>query len=222
MELLTISLRTVLIYFVVFFFLRIMGKREIGKLSLFDLVISIMIAEIAVLVIEDTKRPLMHGIVAMALLVAIQLTTAFFSLKSRRLRFWMDGRPSKIIENGKLNWKEMRKQKYNLDDLMFQLRENNVTNLADVEFATLETTGKLTVVQTKDFKGEKTRSSDYRYEGLPIPLIMDGKVQDENLEKIGKNRFWLKNELQRKGITEFKQVFICTFDHKGQLFIDKK
>ncbi len=225
--------RTVLIYFVVFVMLRIMGKREIGKLSIFDLVISIMIAEIAVFVIEDVHRPLYEGLIPMITLVCIQILIALVSLKSQTLRELFDGQPSFIIRKGRLNRREMRRQRYTLNDLMLQLRQNHVSNVSDVEFAILETTGKLTVVKKEEANAgggprqgsaAKDDSADgrVRYEGLPLPLIMDGKVQEANLQKIGKTRFWLKNELQGKGVHDVKEVFFCTIDHRGLLFVDKK
>ncbi|WP_261304857.1 DUF421 domain-containing protein [Paenibacillus andongensis] len=237
MEILTIFLRTVLIYFVVFLMLRIMGKREIGKLSLFDLVISIMIAEIAVFVIEDTEKPLMDGLVPMTTLVLIQILIAFITLKSRMVRVLFDGKPSVLINKGKIDREEMKKHRYNLDDLMQQLRQNKIINVADVEFAVLEPSGKLSVLERKVketetktvevTKPETAEVSDgikgtIRYEGLPLPLIMDGKVQDENLDKIGKTRFWLKNQLQAKGVRDFKEVFYFSIDHKGRMFLDRK
>lgn len=224
MEAWTIFLRTVLIYFIVFLTMRIMGKREIGKLSVFDLVISIMIAEIAVFVIEDVEMPMMHGILPMATLVIIQVGIAFLALKSHIIRNLFDGKPSYIIENGKLNRNEMKKQRYTLDDLLLQLRENRIANVADVEFAILETTGKLSVIEkekrpvSNDGKGQ----AQFHYEGLPMPLIMDGKVQELYLEKIGKTRFWLKNQLQEKGVTDIKDVFFCSIDHKGRLYLNMK
>jgi uncharacterized membrane protein YcaP (DUF421 family) len=134
-----------------------------------------------------------------------------------------------LIENGKLNQAEMRKQRYTLDDLMMQLRERSVKNVADVEFAVLETSGKLSVIEKEKQSSQTKPSPDVvsdipriRYEGLPLPLIMDGKVQDDNLEKLGKTRFWLKNQLQAKGVNDFKQVFFCTIDYRGRLFLDKK
>ncbi|NOU73335.1 DUF421 domain-containing protein [Paenibacillus sp. LMG 31458] len=225
MDILTIFLRTVLIYFVVFLMLKLMGKREIGKLSLFDLVISIMIAEIAVFVIEDVNKPLMDGIVPMATLVLIQILLAVLALKSRALRIFFDGKPSLLINKGMIDREEMKKHRYNLDDLMLQLRQNKIMNVADVEFAVLEPSGKLSVVE-KEVK-ETAKVNDgiggtIRFEGLPLPLIMDGKVQDENLEKIGKTRFWLKNQLQVKGARDFKEVFYCSIDHRGRMFLDLK
>lgn len=226
MELWTIFVRTVFIYFVVFLVMRLMGKREIGKLSIFDLVISIMIAEIAVFVIDDPDMPILEGILPMVTLVLIQIVLAFLTLKNRKLRLWFDGKPSFLVENGKLNETEMRKQRYTLDDLLMQIREQKVPNMANVEFAVLETSGKLSVIEKEKRESEAGNDSGeaprFRYEGLPLPLIMDGKVQDDNLDKIGKNRFWLKNELQERGVYDFKKVFFCTIDHRGRLFLNKK
>ncbi|MEK3913991.1 DUF421 domain-containing protein [Paenibacillus sp. FSL H7-0331] len=215
--------RTIFVYFIVFVTMRIMGKREIGKLSVFDLVISIMIAEIAVFVLEDMNKSLMDGILPMFTLVGVQLIIAYLSLKNEKIRRLFEGKSSLIIENGKLNREEMRRQRYNLDDLLLQLRQSKVMDVANVEFAILEPSGKLTVVEKKESAAAPAEGkSVFRYEGLPLPLIMDGKVQDENLEKLGKTRFWLKSELQLQGIKEFKDVFFCTFDHRGKWFVDRR
>ncbi|WP_445669653.1 YetF domain-containing protein [Paenibacillus sp. FSL R10-2736] len=250
---------TVLMYIFIFLSMRIMGKREIGKLSVFDLTISIMIAEIAVFVIEDIERPIYDGFVPMATLVLIQVLVAQISLKSRKLRLLVDGKPSILISDGKLHRGEMRKQRYNIDDLLLQLRGQNIDSPADVEFAILETSGQLTVIEKNkgvsssnqtgnssssaeqkeqnsggqessggSDKSDKSDSSGkvklpkhkIRYEGLPIPLIMDGKVQDDNLEMIGKNRFWLRTQIRQKGVSDFRDVFLCSIDHKGQIYID--
>jgi uncharacterized membrane protein YcaP (DUF421 family) len=225
--------RTILMYFTVFSVLRIMGKREIGQLSIFDLVISIMIAEIAVFVLEDIQRPLYEGFVPIITLVLIQIGIAMLSLRSHKLRNWIDGKPSVIIQHGEINRDVMKKQRYNLDDLLMQLRTKNIDNVADVEFAILETSGQLSVLPKnksvscensneirKINKTNKSLVSNVKYESLPLPLIMDGKVQDENLEQIGKTRFWLKNQIQSKGISEFKHVFLCSIDHTGKVYIN--
>ncbi|QNK60054.1 DUF421 domain-containing protein [Paenibacillus sp. PAMC21692] len=253
MELWSLLIRTTVIYFVVFVIMRLMGKREIGKLSVLDLIISVMIAEIAVIVIEDVNRSMWDGIIPMAALLVIQVTMALLSMSNRKIRLFFDGKPSVVIANGKINRDVMKKQRYNLDDLMLQLRENKITSVADVEFAILETSGKLSVIPRDDADhgeevaqeqtaisvsqslaknsrqggGERIRNAgngvippSYRFEILPIPLIMDGKVQDENLSKIEKTRFWLKNALQEENVHDFKEVFLCTIDHKGKLFVD--
>jgi len=252
----SLFIRTVLIYFVVFLVMRFMGKREIGKMSVLDLVISFMIAEIAVIVIEDTSRSMWHGIFPMALLMLTQIIISFIAMKNRKIRLLFDGKPSIIVQNGKLNRNVMNKGRYNLDDLMLQLRENGVSTVGDVEFAILETSGKLSVIKkendrrTADQEDEPANSriierkaemeeafaanppskqeepkaelfpNRYRFEMLPVPLIMDGKVQDENLKKMEKTRFWLKNELQQRGVNDFKDVFLCTIDHRGKWYVD--
>lgn len=231
--------RTILMYFIVYGAIRIMGKREIGKLSMFDLVVSIMLAEIAAFVIEDTDKPLYHGIVPMVTVLVVQIGMAFLSLKSRRLRLMIDGKPTVLISKGTLHRDEMRKQRYNLDDLLLQLREQNIDSIGEVEFAILETTGKLTVIPMNNSSSGQSNSSsqnnmkkprqdkvdgfqNIKYEGLPLPLIMDGKVQDQNLELIQKTRFWLKNQIQQKGVLDFKDVFICSIDHNGKVFVSLK
>ncbi|MDH6374351.1 uncharacterized membrane protein YcaP (DUF421 family) [Paenibacillus sp. PastF-3] len=241
-------LLTVLMYFFIFLCMRIMGKREIGKLSVFDLTISIMIAEIGVFVIEDIHRPIYEGLIPMATLVIIQVLVAMLSLKSRTVRLMMDGKPSILISGGKLHRGEMRKQRYNIDDLLMQLRGQNIASPADVEFAILEPSGQLTVFEKEkgnsasndsgnsssgdenDKNGENADESSQtiklpknkiRYEGLPIPLIMDGKVQDQNLEMIGKTRFWLRTQIRQKGVSDFRDVFLCSIDHKGRVYVDR-
>lgn len=251
--------RTILMYGITFITMRIMGKREIGKLSIFDLVISIMIAEIAVVVLEDVNKPLTDGIIPIAVLVAIQVGLAYWSLKSRKVRLLADGKPSIIVSKGQLHRKEMSRLRYNLDDLMQQLRGKDIDSLADVEFAILETSGQLTVIPkdsseslgdsssssrpsnsshgsygnsdtSSNQRSDKDKDSSTRieipydkitYVGLPIPLILDGKVQDESLALIDKTRFWLKNEIQKHGAKDFKEVFLCSIDHKGRLYVDR-
>ncbi|WP_342436895.1 DUF421 domain-containing protein [Paenibacillus sp. FSL L8-0436] len=240
---------TVLMYIFIFLSMRIMGKREIGKLSVFDLTISIMIAEIAVFIIEDIERPVYDGIVPMATLVLIQVLVAQISLKNRKLRLLIDGKPSVLISDGKIHRGEMRRQRYNLDDLLLQLRGQNIDSPADVEFAILETSGQLTVIEknkgtsSSNQSGNSSSNAEHneqgnsgggssggvklpkhkiRYEGLPIPLIMDGKVQDTNLELIGKTRFWLRTQIRQKGVSDFRDVFLCSIDHKGKIYVDRQ
>lgn len=235
MELTVILLRTTFMYFFIFLIMRLMGKREIGKLSVFDLVISIMIAEIAVIVIETTEKSMLLAIAPIILLVLIQIGIAFITMKNRKIRLLFDGEPSVFIRNGRLNREEMRRQRYNMDDLLSQLRENQVTDIESVELAVLESTGKLSVIRKHESEGsgkqDYSNEQEYdkwasnpkiRYELLPLPLILDGQVQDDSLEKLGKTRFWLKNELQNYEVDNFKHVFFCSIDHKGKLYVDKK
>jgi uncharacterized membrane protein YcaP (DUF421 family) len=225
MDLLVVFMRTILVYFIVLMVMRLMGKREVGKLSVFDLVVSVMIAEISIIVIDESDRPMLNGLVPLFTIVGIQILVSYVSMKNDRIRHLIEGKPTILINRGKLDEKEMKATRYNLDDLLMQLREKDIANVADVEFAILEPTGKLSVfpkaekepLTKEDYFGDKVD-----YTGLPLPVILDGKVQDDNLKKLGKTRFWLKNKLQEKDCHDFKEVFFASIDHRGQLFLDKK
>ncbi|MDN4526262.1 YetF domain-containing protein [Fictibacillus fluitans] len=222
MEYYTIVLRTVFVYFILIGVFRMMGKREIGKLSVLDFVVSIMIAELAVISIEDPKVPMLKHLIGIGVLLLIQIFLAFLSLKSKKVREIVDGKPSIIIENGHINETEMKKQRYNFDDLLTQLRENNVKNVTDVEFGILESTGKLSVIKKED--SETTGESGLPYSELPLvfPVILDGKIQEDHLKKLGKTALWLRQELRKMGIRDTKKITLCTINKNGTLYVDQK
>lgn len=216
MEIWTIILRTLFLYLLIVIIFRLMGKREIGELSLLDLVVFVMIGEIAVDAIDDPEKPLFISILPMFLLLFIQLSLSVLSLKSQRFRDALDGQPALIVDQGQINEKEMRKQRYNIDDLLTQLREKNIKNVADVEFAILETSGKLSVFEKEKY--EKTNKAM----NLPLPLIKDGKVQEDQLERIHKTNLWLRQELRKLGHKDIKNISYCSIDGNGELFVDVK
>lgn len=208
--------RTVLLYIIILTIFRLMGKREIGELSLLDLVVFMMIAEMAVIAIEKTNDPILHSVIPMVLLMAIQYTLALLSLKSKKLREIIDGRPTVIINRGKIDEHAMRKQRYNLDDLMMQLREKNIKNLADVEFAILESSGELSVLAKS--QNQQSESEDYT---IDLPLILDGEIQEEHLQQISKSEFWLRSEMKKLGHSDIKKISYCSYHH-GKLHVDIK
>ncbi|GIM47219.1 DUF421 domain-containing protein [Collibacillus ludicampi] len=217
-------LRTILVYLYVLIAMRLMGKREIGKLSIFDLVVSIMIAEVSAVALEDPSAPLSRGMLIIAALVSLQILVSYITLKSQRLRNLVEGQPTVLIANGKINDAEMRRTRYSMSDLMTQLREKNIANVADVEFAILETSGKLSVfpkAQKRPLTAGDLNLTVPRT-GLPLPLIIDGQPIDKNIEKIGKTRYWLKYELKKFGYEDFKEIFYCCVDNQGQLYVDQK
>ncbi|MCM3716983.1 DUF421 domain-containing protein [Fictibacillus phosphorivorans] len=215
MELYTIIFRTLFIYFLIIVVFRMMGKREIGKLSVIDFVVSIMIAELAVISIEDPEAPMINSLISILVLFGIQLILAVISLKSRKMREIVDGKPSIIIKEGKVDEEEMRKQRYNFDDLLTQLRENNIRSLNEVEFGVLETTGKLSVIR---------RDDDFERSPLQmiLPLVLDGKMIEDNLQKVDKTAFWLRQELKKAGFKEIKNISFCTLNADGSLYVDEK
>ncbi|MDR6226355.1 uncharacterized membrane protein YcaP (DUF421 family) [Desmospora profundinema] len=225
MDIWTIFLRSLFVYFFVLLVMRLMGKREIGKLSVFDLVVSIMIADFAVISIQDPKIPVIHGIIPMVTMLGAQVFLALVTLKSSRIRAVVEGKPSILISNGKVQEKEMRKQRYNMEDLMVQLREKNISNVADVEFAILEPSGKLSVFPKEEHlpltKGDYFGEVD-RLSRLPVPVVIDGKVQEDALEDLKKDRSWLMEQLLRYGYPNLKDVFFASIDENGRFYIDPR
>lgn len=213
-ELWTIVFRTILVYVIILVIFRLMGKREIGELSILDLVVFIMLAEIAVFSVEEPSESFAHAFVPMVVLLVIQRASALISLKSQFFRELIDGKPSIIIREGKIDEREMRKQRYNFDDLMQQLRENGTEKISDVNFAILEPSGKLSV-----FENEGNGSSGEQ--GFITPLIADGKVQHQNLKQNNKDEEWLLNELHKRGYNQASQISFLTVDNQNKWYIDE-
>lgn len=209
-----IVFRTIFLYILILAIFRLMGKREIGELSILDLVVFIMIGEMAVVAIERPKNPLLHTVIPMVLLMFIQITLAIFSLKSKKFRNLVDGQPSIIINRGKIDEAAMRKQRYNFDDLMTQLREKDIRSIADVEFAILESSGSLSVIEKIKNSKEEPQKGD-----ITIPLILDGAIEEENLKRIDKTNLWLRQELKKKGYRDVKKISFCSYEN-GKFFID--
>jgi uncharacterized membrane protein YcaP (DUF421 family) len=231
MELVTILMRTAFTYFFILVLLRLMGKRELGKLSVFDVVISIMLAEMAVLAIEDVNKKAMDFYLPMLLIAVLEITMSFLSVKSKKFRDIVDGSADIIIENGQIREEALRRNRLNLDDLMVHLRQKNISNLADVEFAVLEPTGQMSVFPKKELQPITRKDlglpdpkpvNPVVFTGLPIPLILDGKVRDEALRKIGQNKLWLKREIRKYGIKDIREVSFCSIDDRGIIYLDKK
>lgn len=209
----TIGWKTIILYLVILVIFRFMGKREIGELSVLDLVIFIMIGELAAVAIENHREPIAHTILPMVILLGIQVLFAFFSLKNPKFRQMIDGTPSIIIRKGKIDEKAMKKQRYNFDDLLMQLRQKDINNIADVEYAILETSGELSVIK-KDNKKKQTIT-------YTLPLIVDGKISIENLANRQLSETWLRRELRSRGYLDVTRISFCSFQD-GEFFIDLK
>ena len=211
MDIFNIVFRTLLFYFIILFAYRLMGKREIGQLGIIDLIISILIAELVAISIENFNDSLLNTIIPISILVFVEILLAFLSVKYKGIRTFFDGKPSLIIYNGKINYKEMVNLRYSLDDLLMQLRQKSIKSIEDVEYAFLEHNGKLSIF-TYNFW--KTKSN------YPMPLIIDGKIQNDTLTQINKNKSWLNNILSKKNIS-LNNIFYAFY--KGNtIFIIKK
>ena len=187
MDLLVITGKTVFFYFFILISYRLMGKREIGQLGTTDLIVSILIAELVAISIENFNDTILNTIIPISVLVILEILLAFLSIKSKKVRYFLDGRPSLIINEGKINYKEMVKARYSIDDLLFQLRQNSIKSIEEIEYAFLETNGKLSIFP---YNILKLKSS------YPMALIIDGVIQKETLLNIKKDYNWLLDELR--------------------------
>lgn len=216
--------RTVVMYLFILVMTRLMGKREIGSLSPFDLVVAIMIAELGSIPLETRSIPLLHGLLPIAVLTGLEILFSYISLKHEGIRRLITGEPTVLVENGRILHDNLKKIRYNLSDLLHQLRDKNIFNVADVEFAILETSGRLSVLprsQKRPVTPEDLGIST-KYEGLVHPLIADGIVQYQHLSALGLDVYWLKNELKKHGVDRFDDVLLATLDAQGNLYVSKK
>lgn len=207
MELLTTVLRTLFFYFFVTFAYRIMGKREVGQLGIVDLIVSILIAELVAISIENVDKSIMLTITPISLLVVIEVALAYLSTKSRWFRQVFTSKPSVIINHGVINYKEMIKQRYSLDDLLVSLRQASIKSIEDVEYAFLESNGKLSIFKYNLFK------TDSAY---PAPIIVDGVIQENTLKNIRKNKIWIKLYLRKQNIN-LEDIFYA-FYKNGKIY----
>ena len=215
--------RSIIIYVIVLIVMRLMGKREIGQLQPFELVISIMIADLASIPMTDPGVPIFNGIVPILGLLAMHLVITVLNLKSVNIRKFTCGKPTILIYRGKIDEEAMKKERFTISELQERLRGKDVFNLGDVEYAILETNGEISVIQKPEKRN--TTPEDFNitpeYEGLPYDLVVDGKVMYENLTKIGKNEKWLANQI-KKFNTKAEDVLIATIDGKGNFFCQAK
>ena len=221
---LIIFVRTLILYFVVVIVMRLMGKRQIGQLQPFELVVAILISDLASVPMQDTAIPLINGIIPILTLLIAQITLSLISMLSVKARSIICGTPSILIENGKINENNLRKEMYTINDLLEQLKNSNVYNIADVEFAILETNGQLSIIpksQKRPVNPEDLKIPT-KYEGLPLDLIIDGRVMIKNLQKANLDIEWLKNELSKYGINDLNDVFFASLDTNGNLYYQEK
>lgn len=210
MKYLAVFYRSVFFYILITFLYRLMGKREMGELTIMDFIVSIFIAEMVAISIENYKSDILLSIIPIVTLVVLQIGFSIVSLKSQKARNVVDGEPSVIISRGKINFKEMLKQRYNLDDLLTQLRGQSIKSIEEVDYAILETSGKLSI-----FKKSDDKKSTY-----PLALILDGKLNEDVLLQIRKSKIWLRKELEKEKI-RLEDVFYGFYKNKKLYIIEK-
>ena len=220
---LTTFIRTVILYILVLVIMRMMGKREIGQLQPFELAIAIMIADLASIPMANIGIPIFSGIIPILALLMMHLIISNINLKSINMRKVICGKPTILIYRGRIDEKALKKEKFTINELQERLRGNNVFNIGDVEYAILETSGQITVIQKPDKR--TTIPADFNilpeYEGIPYDLVIDGRIMHENLKAIGKDEIWLEREVKKFKIRP-EEALVVTFDGKGQIFCQAK
>ena len=194
-----IIFRTCFLYVFILIVFRLMGKREVGELSVIDLVVFVLIAEVAAFALDDYENPLFNAILPIIILLAIQILSAYLSLKNKKIRDLVEGEPVLLVRDGVILESEMRKQRYNLDDLCQQLRENGVASVTEITYAYLEPSGNLSVFK----KDEKA---------FVYPLIVDGDIQERHLMILNKDVDWLLGELAKHKVKDISAVFFCIWE----------
>lgn len=215
--------RTIIIYILVLVVMRLMGKREIGQLQPFELAISIMIADLASIPMSDTGIPISNGLIPILGLLIMHLIISMINMKSMKAREILCGKPSILVYRGKIDEKVLKRERFTINELEERLRGNNVVNLGDVEYAILETSGQVTVIQKPEKRN--TIPEDFNitpdYEGIPYDLVIDGKIMEKNLKIIGKDYNWLKKQVEKFNMKP-EEALVVTYDGKGQIFCQKK
>lgn len=216
-------IRAIILYIIVLIVMRFMGKREIGQLQPFELAISIMIADLASIPMTETGIPITRGIVPILGLLVVHLLISLINLKSIKAREIICGKPRILIYRGKIDEKALIKERFTINELEEQLRDKDVFDIGDVEYAILETSGQLTVIQKPNKR--TTTPEDFNimpeYEGIPYDLVLDGKIMYKNLKAIGKNDIWLKKEVAKFNMKP-EEALVVTLNGRGEIFCQKK
>ena len=208
-----VLIRTLIVYAALLVTMRLLGKRQLGEMELSEFVLAALIADLAAHPLQDIGIPLLNGLIPILTLFCCEVLIAGLSLKSVRLRALLFGKPSVLVSHGKIDQRELRKNRFTLDELMQELRSQNVLDLSKVEYAILETDGRLNVFL---FPAEAPDP------GWPTVLISDGRVLGENLRRCGYDRAWLNRRLAERNVKGSERVFLMSVNEVGQIYLAEK
>ena len=217
-----VFLRTILIFCVVVLSMRLMGKRQLGELELSELVVSVLIADIAANPLQDIGTPLLNGLIPVVTLLCCEMLVSFFIVRSVRFRALLCGKPSMLIVRGVVDQREMRRNRFTLDELTEELRKQGVTDIASIEYAILETDGRLNTILFPAHQPVTAAQMglDTPAGGYPTILINDGRVLSENLRRQGLDEKWLRAELRRRGVKSAREVYLLMRDDAGAVYFE--
>lgn len=209
-----VFIRAIILYLVVLISMRIMGKGELGELQPFDMVVTLMVAELAVLPMEDLDAPLIHGTIAIITLMTLQIIISSITQKSNKLRGVICGKPIILIDHGKFNVKEMKKLRVNINDILEQLRIKGYENINDVDYVIIETNGQMSVIGPQKIPAQTCNR-------IPISVILDGKILDENIRKYKISKNLIHSELMKKKLN-VKDIIYGFIDEKNTFTFYKR
>ncbi|MCI9609983.1 MAG: DUF421 domain-containing protein [Oscillibacter sp.] len=221
----TAFVRTVILYFLIMTGLRLMGKRQIGELEPGELVLTMMISDLATVPMQDFGIPLLAGVIPILTLLALSMLLSQLSLTSLRFRALACGTPSVLIREGILQQEAMRKNRYTLDELLEELRGQGITGVEEVKYAVLENSGHLSVLPWAKHQPPSAEALGMKTEEdmtLPVVLVNDGRLLRRNLEARGLDGAWLRETLRKEGLTSHREAFLLTVDERGTVACVKK
>ena len=216
--------RTIILYFVVVFVMRLMGKRQLGQLQPYELVITIMISELATLPMQDLRLPLLLGIIPILTMLILQIILSEIQLHCESLRKVIDGKPSILLRDGRLDTAALREQRINVDDLMEELRISGYFNFSDLAYIILENNGQLSIIPKADLAPVTKRDLNIPtiQDTLPVILILNGKVQHSNLKSINKSDKWLENQIKSKKANSYEEIYLAMMDSNENFYCQKR
>lgn len=216
--------RTIILYILVIIAMRIMGKKQVGDLDPIEFVIILLFSELASIPMQDIDLPLVHSLVPIATLISLELIISALTLKSRRLRLLLDGKPVIIVRHGKMDISIMKSLRYSIDELLELLRQEGYADIRDVEFAILENSGKISIIPSVSGKVPTAKDLNLKLDpgAMPFPVIIDGKIIPENLAAAGITERKLNNLLHAKGIQSPTKIFYAAYDSCGDFYFQEK
>ena len=208
---LIVFVRTLILYILIIVVLRLMGKRQVGQLQPSELVVALIIADLAAVPMSEVGIPLINGIIPIITLFIMEELLSYISMKSERARGLISGKPSILIERGTIIEDELRRIRYNINDLLEQLRLKNFSNVEDVSYAILETSGQLSVIPKEEIKPVTLKDMNLKAKTghLPVTVIIDGRIISDNLHKTGLSNNWLADQLRKNSIKSSEDVFFA-------------
>lgn len=212
-------LRTLIIYATLHIFMRILGKRQMGELEISELVVAVVIADIAAVPLQDIGIPMINGLIPMVVLLCCEILITGLASKNIKARVYLFGKPSILIENGMINQSEMKKNRFTIDELFEELRQQSITDFTKVSRAVLETNGVLNVILFPEELPPTCKQLGIKIyqDTIPIILINEGHILQDNLNQIGKDLSWLNNTLKNRRIRSARDVYLFTYDKSGKI-----